>query len=218
MSPDGSLNPPPEERLLRLIRGKEPKPSTAPVAPQNPSESVPGETRTEAARVWPVRASGAAAQRIPWVRYAVGGLSLVLAVEVVSIIMQLARPLATVTVPTGRPPSSPAGSSPPVSPAPALPSLAAGAARPLFTAPAATPTSSAGPRPSQSAAGKTLTARLTLMGIVSGNPSQAIIEDSETKKTYFVTPGQMVDGALLEQVLDNHVILDLDGEKIDLTL
>jgi len=60
---------------------------------------------------------------------------------------------------------------------------------------------------------------LTLMGIVSGNPAQAIIEDAETKKTYFVTPGQMVvDGAVLERVLDNRVVLDLNGEKIDLTL
>lgn len=57
------------------------------------------------------------------------------------------------------------------------------------------------------------------MGIVSGNPGQAIIEDSQTKKTHFVTVGQVVvEGAVVEQVLDHHVILDLDGEKIDLTL
>ena len=57
------------------------------------------------------------------------------------------------------------------------------------------------------------------MGIVSGDPGEAVIEDAETKKTYFVTTGQaVVEGATLERVLDNRVILDLGGEKIELTL
>ena len=57
------------------------------------------------------------------------------------------------------------------------------------------------------------------MGIMAGNPGQAIIEDTQTKKSYFVSPGQpVVDGAMLDQVLDNRVILDFEGEKIELSL
>ena len=64
-----------------------------------------------------------------------------------------------------------------------------------------------------------LVARLTLTGIVEGDPAQAIIEDSETKKTYFVTAGQViVGGAILEKVGDTGVVLNLAGERIDLTL
>ncbi len=208
MSHSGSMKPPPEERLLRLIRNKEPQPLTA------PSRTDTGAGRQDATLV----GGRALARGITWVRCAVGGLSLVLAVEIVSLIIQLTRPLPAVNVPAVAA-ASQAG--PALAPASSqeIPSLAASVSRPLFTPPAATPVFPAGPRPSQSAAGKTLATRLTLMGIVSGNPAQAIIEDAETKKTYFVTPGQMVvDGAVLERVLDNHVILDLDGEKIDLTL
>jgi type II secretory pathway component PulC len=64
-----------------------------------------------------------------------------------------------------------------------------------------------------------LVTRLTLSGIVAGDPAQAIIEDTETKKTYFVTAGQPVaEGAVLDQVESNRVILDLNGEKITLSL
>ena len=46
-----------------------------------------------------------------------------------------------------------------------------------------------------------------------------IIEDSETKKTFFVTAGQMViEDAVVEQVLDSRVILTVAGEKIELSL
>ena len=99
---------------------------------------------------------------------------------------------------------------------PDMPSLTASAARALFAPSAFTADASHAP-PSVSA--KLLASRLTLMGIVSGNPAQAIIEDSQTQKTYFVTTGQaVVEGAVLEQVLDNRVVLDLGGEKIELTL
>ena len=64
-----------------------------------------------------------------------------------------------------------------------------------------------------------MAARLTLMGIMAGNPGQAIIEDSQTKKTYFVTVGQgVVEGAVVEKILDNRIQLDLAGEKIELSL
>ena len=65
---------------------------------------------------------------------------------------------------------------------------------------------------------KQFAAKLTLTGIITGDPPQAILEDTETKKTYFVSPGQVVDGAVVESVLENRVILNLQGEKVELGL
>ena len=71
----------------------------------------------------------------------------------------------------------------------------------------------------RSVAAKELAARLNLMGIVAGDQPQAIIEDSQTHKTYFVISGQAVsEGAVVEKVLENRVILSIDGETIELTL
>ncbi len=211
MSPDGSTNPPPpEEKLLKLIRQKGAQSSTAALSRADSASSVTVIIdRSARQRPW------------PWVRLAVGGLGTVLVAEIVWLAIQVTRPTAPITFPN--PPPS-LQREPPrqvESPKDDLPSLEASASGPLFAAPpvvAASPKLPT-PRPGPSNAAKQLASRLTLMGIVSGNPPQAIIEDSQTKKTYFVTTGQaVVEGALLDQVLDNRIILDLDGEKIELTL
>lgn len=215
MSPDGFTKPPPEEKLLRLIRGKGPRPDGG-------AERSPAPSRGMAARDTVGSALSVRAQGPDWPQLAVTGFGLLLIIEVMVLGVQLLRPLPALRVPEVIAPSS---DEPPVAALPleGLPSLAAGVSRPLFTAPVesspspGTPT--AGPRSGPSAAAKMLASRLSLMGIVAGDPAQAIIEDSQTRKTYFVTTGQaVVEGAVLEQVLDNRVILDLDGEKIELTL
>jgi len=135
----------------------------------------------------------------------------------VLLIVHVARPASELRVSAVERPRA-AEAAPTAAPSPQIPSLAMSASRPLFTS-SADAASSNTPRVQQSPSGKQLAAHLTLMGIVAGNPGQAIIEDDQTKKTYFVTVGQAVaEGAVVEQVLDHHVILDLDGEKIDLTL
>ncbi|MBI3083601.1 MAG: hypothetical protein HYY90_04480 [Candidatus Omnitrophica bacterium] len=202
------MKSPPEEKLLRLIRGQQERPQASPQASGGPHAA------TVAMSDLSPRTQG-----IRWVKPVVGGLVLVLAVEVAWLILEAAHPLPSVDMPVIAKPSaeSPA---PPAGPSPEeIPSLATSASRSLFTASADVSASSPTPRPRQGAASKLLASRLSLMGIVPGDPAQAIIEDSETKKTYFVTTGQaVVEGAVLEQVLDHHVILDLEGEKIDLTL
>lgn len=209
MSPDGSTNPLPEEKLLNLIRTQQvQRPVVAATVPSGGSRGIAGST---AARQRPERG-------IRWVKPVVGCLSLVLLVEVVVLILQFTRPLPTLSplvldAPSIREPTAEA------LPSEALPVLAESVSRPLFAPVAVGVPSSQGSRTSPSASGKSLAARLTLTGIVAGDPAQAIIEDTETKKTYFVTVGQMVvDGAVLKQVLDNRVVLDLDGEKIELSL
>ena len=211
MSPDGSVKPPPEEKLLRLIRGKGAKPAQDMTAPAQAAEGAATVFMT--AVNWPSRA-----RRLPWPIIAGGMLGAALALEVICLMVQAVWPLPNVVVPVA------ATSASPLAPAdtantpamPDMPSLTASAARALF-APSAFTADASYASPSGSA--KLLASRLTLMGIVSGNPAQAIIEDSQTQKTYFVTTGQaVVEGAVLEQVLDNRVVLDLGGEKIELTL
>jgi len=209
------MKPSPEERLLSLIRGKPAQP---------PGGGGPLGRAGEAAAA---AASGTAILRpvIRWPKLVAAGLCAVLAAEAVYLAVQLIQPLPNVTVPPIPPPAVGAGAGEAsAAPAqlPAMPSLAASASRPLFasaaTAAAASSASSvaqAGP----SGLAKALAARLTLLGIMGGDPPQVVIEDAETKKTFFVSTGQsVVEGAVVEQVLDNRVILDLAGEKIDLSL
>ena len=208
MSPDGSMKPPPEETLLRLIRGKGPR------AAADSSAPAAGTATIAVSAV----GLGGRARSMPWPRVAIGCLGVALLIEVVGLLIEVMRPLPTVHAPVATPPvsSEPAHAA---APAPEIPSLEASLSHPIFTASAAGPTAQPAARTGPSGSAKELASRLTLMGIVSGNPGEAVIEDAQTKKTYFVTTGQAVaDGAILERILDNRVILDLNGEKIDLTL
>lgn len=210
MSPDGSGKPPPEEKLLKLIRGKGPRPSTDILAPSHTA----GGATTGVLRATELNAR---APGLRWPGLAVGFLGAVLLIEVASLVSQAMRPIPPVHLPvvaTPRQPDEPVTATRPLQD---IPSLAASVSRPLFTSPAADTSARPLPLPSDSA--KVLASRLTLMGIVAGDPAQAIIEDSQTKRTFFVTIGQaVIEGAILEQVLDNRVVLDLAGEKIELTL
>ena len=210
MSPDGLMKPPPEEKLLKLIRGKGPRPLG--------ETAVPRRTGPEAAAVASV-AGAAHAGESKWVALAVGALSVALAGEVLWLIVQVALPLPRVSTSPGSILQD-AAPSRTVDPIPQeIPSIAASAPRPLFTPSLAASAIASSPAAPMSGSTKLVAARLTLTGIVAGDPAQAIIEDSQGNKTYFLTAGQATaDGAVLKQILENGVILDLDGEKIELTL
>jgi type II secretory pathway component PulC len=205
------MKPPPEERLLRLIRGRRPQPAS-------PAASAPPTSGIRAGGLFP------RPKPIDGLRWLAAGLGVLLVAEIAWVVVQTARPLPTFD---HSPPAAPASADEAdraVASLDELPSLAANAPSGLFAAPVAavTPAATAErlqPKAGMSGSAKQLASRLTLMGIVAGEQPQAIIEDAETKKTYFVTAGQVVaDGAVLEQVLDNRVILDFEGEKIELTL
>ena len=207
MSPDGPTSQPPEERLLHLIR-KQTRPAPAREVVSTASEPA----RAVAPRV--VRGV-----TIPWQIIIGWILGMMLVAEIVYLALIALQPLPPLEIPTR--------GATDIAPAIAttlndLPSLAATAAPNLFEAQGGQGSASAPVKPSggmPSAAGNQMASRLTLMGIVSGASPQAIIEDSQTKKTYFVTAGQpVVEGAVLEQVLDNRVVLDFNGEKIELSL
>ena len=59
---------------------------------------------------------------------------------------------------------------------------------------------------------------LSLIGIVAGEKPQAIIEDKKIQKTYFLNKGQSVNQLTVEDILEDRVILDFEGEKLELVL
>jgi len=185
MSPDGSSKPPPEEKLLKLIRGKALRGGTESAEGSSPS--------SQTASISLAGLPGAGTRRWRWPLLAAVGLGLVLGLEISVLVAQMTSPLPILQIPSP-PPASPRPAAPDAErPSEELPSLAASVSRPLFVlvkdeTPSAQPVEQAGP----SRAATELAARLTLMGIVSGEQAQAIIEDTQTKKTYFVQVGQAV--------------------------
>ncbi len=194
--------PTPEEKLLRLIRGKV-------AVPQAGSGGAPASLAPHPRL--PVNFSISGWQ---WVTVVSVLLGLILIVEVATLIFQFTRPMPSVEIRPANPVNPPAAEPTPVEP---IPSLAAAAQRPVFVSPVASTGGSAEIKPPSTDA-KQFAAKLTLTGIITGDPPQAILEDTETKKTYFVSPGQVVDGAVVESVLENSVILNLQGEKVELGL
>jgi hypothetical protein len=59
---------------------------------------------------------------------------------------------------------------------------------------------------------------INLIGIITGNDPQAIIEDKRTEKTYYVSKGQLIGDLLVEEILDGKIILNLKGQKFELYL
>lgn len=57
-----------------------------------------------------------------------------------------------------------------------------------------------------------------LVGILTGNDPQAIVEDKKSQQTYYLKKGQSVNGITLEDIGDGRVTLDCRGKKITLLL
>ena len=60
------------------------------------------------------------------------------------------------------------------------------------------------------------TSYLKLVGISWSNNPDAMIEDTRAKKTLFVKEGDLIDNILVRKILRDKVILNLEGEAIEL--
>ena len=151
------------------------------------------------------------------INFALGGLAMG---ELVALGWLVITPIPTVTVavPPPHAPDIAAGQQPAtrMTPLDSTPSLASTASRLLFRqegSSSSSPATAAAPNDQV----KTLTARLSVTGVVAGHPAQAVIEDSQTKKTYVVTIGQsLIEGLLVKDIQQDRVVLDLHGENIEL--
>lgn len=61
-------------------------------------------------------------------------------------------------------------------------------------------------------------ARFHLVGIIPGDPTQAIIEDAQTHSTIYATPGQMIGDVQVDKILRDRVVLTSADEHMDLML
>lgn len=57
-----------------------------------------------------------------------------------------------------------------------------------------------------------------LLGIITGDNNQAIIEDKAIKKTFFLYKGDTIGDMIVEDIKNNMVILDCQGEKVQLSI
>ncbi len=207
MSPDGPKIASPEEKLLRLIRGKG---YASAAAPQGPAATQP--TRVSGGKHWRV------ALELPahWLAAINISLGCLLGIELMALAVIAIQPAPLITVPL--PPAL--GSSEQTAPQAAepMPSLASAVAQPLFQAVGVSGSARrTGVAPSTQA--RALAERFSVIGVVAGDPSQAILEDGQTKKTYFVTQGQgLIEGLVVDEIREHRVVLDLNGEKIELSL
>jgi type II secretory pathway component PulC len=59
---------------------------------------------------------------------------------------------------------------------------------------------------------------INLVGIISGENSQAVIEDKKIQKTYYLTKGQFIGEFQIEDIREGKVILNYHGKRFELYL
>ena len=57
---------------------------------------------------------------------------------------------------------------------------------------------------------------INLVGIISGDNPQAIIEDKKAQKTYYLSKGQAIGIFQIEDIQDSKIILSTDGKRYEL--
>ncbi len=67
-------------------------------------------------------------------------------------------------------------------------------------------------------AGADIIKDINLVGIITGENPQAIIEDKKAQKTYYVTKGQLIGEFKVEDIQERKVILNYQGQNYELPL
>jgi type II secretory pathway component PulC len=66
--------------------------------------------------------------------------------------------------------------------------------------------------------GANLIKDINLVGVISGDSPQAIIEDKKSQKTYYVTKGQLIGEFQVENIGDGKIILNYNGQRFELSI
>ncbi|MFA5272299.1 MAG: hypothetical protein WC412_08220 [Candidatus Omnitrophota bacterium] len=59
---------------------------------------------------------------------------------------------------------------------------------------------------------------INLVGIISGDEPQAVIEDKKAQKTYYLRKGQYIGELRLEDILEGKIVLNYNGQNYELYL
>lgn len=70
----------------------------------------------------------------------------------------------------------------------------------------------------QAEASVDISKKFSLVGIIAGNRPQAVIEDKELKKTYYLYSGESFSGVIVEEVGEGNVVLNYMGRQVELVL
>lgn len=87
------------------------------------------------------------------------------------------------------------------------------AGRDVFQAPWEKPVQAA---PASGASAAELSKQLKLVGILMDKDPKAIVEDLGTQQTFFVSPGERIGNAIVEEIREDKVILIFGQEKVEL--
>ncbi len=87
--------------------------------------------------------------------------------------------------------------------------------RPIFTSPDKQENYK---QPAAKAVTQDLLKDMVLLGIVSGENPQAIIEDKNTQKTYYLSKGQFIGEFQVTDIREGKIILDFNGQVVELNL
>jgi len=67
-----------------------------------------------------------------------------------------------------------------------------------------------------SRASSDLQSQIKIVGIVLDDDPKAIIEDIKTKQTFFLSKGEKINGAMIEEIREDMVIFNYNNERIEL--
>ena len=70
----------------------------------------------------------------------------------------------------------------------------------------------------QSGVNMDLTKDISLVGIISGDDPQAVIEDKKSQKTYYLSKGQFIGEMQIEDIQEGKIIIKYRGENFELHL
>jgi len=70
----------------------------------------------------------------------------------------------------------------------------------------------------QAAAGVNVADDISLVGIISGENPQAVVEDKKNQKTYYLSRGQLIGDLRVDDIKEGKIIVDRKGQKFELYL
>jgi hypothetical protein len=204
-------NSAPEERLLRLIRGSQKKEA---LAPARNIQSLPEQKPEQAPSLW-----GLVQPHLLFIRtYRVQRILLVaLIIACVFFIASVVYPLLPSAPIIEIQPNAPQEAAQPEQPRPQQKPLDYYAqvikGRQIFSS--ALPVEADAPA---RIAGTDLTKDINLLGVVTGDAPEAVVEDTKANKVYYVKRGMLIGDYRVDEIQESKVIVSRNGQRFELHL